>query len=54
MVDKREEKDMRKSLQFKVEPLRHKWPLFAIGVMGGGNEFVLSLWLIDFRISWGY
>ena len=50
----RERKDMRKSLQFKVEPLRHKWPLFAFGVMGGGNEFVLSLWLIDFRISWGY
>jgi len=45
---------MQKSLQFKVELLRHKWPLFAIGVMGGGNEFVLSLWLIDFRISWGY
>lgn len=45
---------MKKKLKFEVEPLRHRWPLFAIGVTGGGREFIVSLWLVDFRISWGY
>ena len=45
---------MRKKLKVEIEPLRHRWPLFAIGVMSGGKEFILSLWLVDFRISWGY
>lgn len=44
---------MSKSLQFKVEPLRHKWPIFVAGFISNG-EFVLSLWLVDFRITWGY
>ena len=47
--------NMNKSFQFKVELLRHKWPLFAFGFVGcGGSEFIVSLWLVDFRFSWGY
>ena len=42
-----------KKLQFVVEPLRHKWPIFAVGMIHGG-EFLLVLWLVDFRIKWGY
>jgi hypothetical protein len=45
---------MRKKLKFEIEPMRHKWPVFAIGFMAGGKEFLVVLWLIDFRISWGY
>ncbi len=50
----REVKNMSKSLQFKVEFFRHKWPLLAVGFVGAGNEFVISLWVIDFRLTWGY
>ncbi len=44
---------MRKSLQIKIEILRHRWPLFAVGIVGG-NEFVLLLWLVAIRIEWLY
>ena len=45
---------MRKKLKFEVELLRHQWPIFAIGFAGGGREFLVALWLVDLRISWGY
>ena len=45
---------MRKKLKFEIEPLRHRWPIFAVGFVNTHREFLVSLWLVDFRISWGY
>ena len=45
---------MRKKLKFKVEFMRRKLPVIAIGFVGGGHEFIVALWLVDFHISWGY
>jgi len=45
---------MNKSFQFKIELFKHKWPIVAFGFVGRGNEFVLSLWIVDFRFTWGY
>ena len=45
---------VRKSLSLKLQFLQHKYPLFAVGFTGGGSEFILSLWLVDVRLSWGY
>ena len=45
---------MRKSLHLTTEFLPKKSPFFAIGFIAGGNEFVLHLYLICFRIRLGY
>lgn len=45
---------MRKKLKLELAFFRHKWPVFAVGVMAGGSEFILALWLVEFRLSWGY
>jgi len=45
---------MRKSLHLITEFWPRKWPCFAVGFVGGGNEFVLHLWLVCFRVRWGY
>jgi len=45
---------MRKSLHLTTEFMPRAWPIFAVGFVGGGNEFVLHLYLICFRIRWGY
>jgi hypothetical protein len=45
---------MRKSLHLTTEFLPRKWPCFAVGFMGSGSEFVLHLYLVCFRIRWGY
>lgn len=45
---------MKKKLKFEFEFMRHKWPIFAIGFFSGGNEFVIALWFVTLRISWGY
>ena len=43
---------MNKSLTFNIDLFRHKYPVFAIGFFSN-REFILSFWVIDFRISWG-
>ena len=43
---------MNKKLTFTVEPFRHRYPVFAIGFVGS-REFVVSLWVVDFRLQWG-
>lgn len=45
---------MNKSLQLKIEFLPRKWPCFAVGFFSSGNEFVLHLYLVCFRIVWGH
>jgi hypothetical protein len=45
---------MRKNLHLTTEFLPHKWPCFAVGFVSSGNEFVLHLYLVCFRIRWGY
>jgi hypothetical protein len=35
------------------KPKRAK-PIVAFGFVGRRNEFVLSLWIVDFRFTWGY
>lgn len=45
---------MKKSLHLTTEFMPRAWPIFAVGFVGGGNEFVLHLYLICFRIRWGY
>ena len=45
---------MKKSLHLNIEFFPRKWPCFAVGFFSGGNEFVLHLYLICFRIRWGY
>lgn len=45
---------MKKSLHLKTEFLPRKWPCFAIGFFSSGDEFVLHLYLVCFRIRWGY
>lgn len=45
---------MRKSLHLTMEFWPRKWPCFAIGFASGGGEFVLYLYLVRFRIRWGY
>ena len=46
--------DMKKSLHLKTEFLPRKWPCFAIGFFSSGDEFILHLYLVCFRIRWGY
>ena len=46
--------DMKKSLHLITEFLPRKWPCFAVGFIASGNEFVLHLYLVCFRIRWGY
>lgn len=48
------EEHMRKSLHTVTEFLPRKWPCFAVGFFSSGDEFVLHLYLICFRIRWGY
>ena len=45
---------MSKSLHLNMEFLQRKWPCFAVGFTSGGNEFVLHLYLVCWRIRWGY
>lgn len=45
---------MRKKLHFELEFFRHKWPIVALGFVGGGREFVTCLWFVTLRIRWGY
>lgn len=45
---------MSKKLKFEVQFLRYRWPVFAVGFIAGGAEFVVALWLVEFRLSWGY
>jgi len=42
-----------KKLQFEIGALKHRWPVFAVGMMHG-REFLLVLWLVEFRLKWGY
>jgi len=42
------------SLHLITEFWPRKWPCFAIGFVSSGNEFVLHLYVICFRIKWGY
>lgn len=44
---------MSKHLKFEVYFLKYKWPLFALGFVGGVSEVILALWLVEFRLSWG-
>jgi len=46
--------DMKKSLHLKTEFLPRKWPCFAIGFFSSGDEFIVHLYLVCFRIRWGY
>jgi hypothetical protein len=48
------EEIMRKSLHLTTEFFPRLWPCFAVGFFSGGNEFVLHLYLVCFRIRWGY
>jgi hypothetical protein len=43
---------MSKKLKFEFQFFQHKWPVLAIGFIA--REFVVVLWIADFRISWGY
>lgn len=45
---------MKKSLHLALEFLPRKYPCFAVGFIGSGKEFILHLWLVCFRIRWGY
>ncbi|UOF82918.1 hypothetical protein [Caudoviricetes sp.] len=45
---------MNKKLHLITEFWPRKWPCFAVGFIASGNEFVLHLYLICFRIRWGY
>lgn len=45
---------MRKKLSLEMQLLQHRYPILAVGFVGGGNEFMVSLWLVDFRLRWGY
>jgi hypothetical protein len=45
---------MRKSLHLTTEFFPRKWPGFAVGFFSSGQEFVLHLWLVCFRVRWGY
>jgi hypothetical protein len=45
---------MRRKLKFEVEFFRHRWPVFAFGFMPHGPEFILALWVVEFRLSLGY
>jgi nitrate reductase NapE component len=44
---------MRKKLNISVAPFERRWPVFAVGFLGG-REFVLCVWLVTVRVSWGY
>ena len=46
--------EMRKSLHLTTEFLPRKLPCFAVGFVSSGSEFVLHLYLVCFRIRWGY
>lgn len=42
-----------KKLSFEI---RHRkgWPVFAFGFISGWREFVCLLWIVEFRIKWGF
>lgn len=46
--------DMKKGLHLNVEFFPRKWPCFAVGFFSGGNEFALHLYVVCFRIRWGF
>ena len=45
---------MTKKLSFEFRGRVSKWPVFAVGFISDWREFVLMLWVIEFRIKWGY
>lgn len=44
---------MKKKLNISVQLGEHRWPIFAVGFVGG-REFVLCAWLVTVRGRWGY
>lgn len=44
---------MKRKLKLSVELFRHKLPVFCIGFIGR-YELLVSIWIIDFRVEYGY
>lgn len=45
---------MSKKLSFEFRLGRKLWPVFAFGFISDWTEFVVLLWLFEFRLRWGY
>ncbi len=44
---------MSKKLSFEFRGRGATWPCFAFGFISDWREFVVLLWLFEFRIKWG-